>query len=417
MYTTLDKESIPGYLSSLPSVVSVLGDCANLDIVEIGDGNLNYVFKVRSSVDPSKAVVLKQAVPYLRMVGEAWPLSRDRMTFEIRALSLYNRLTPDLVPKIYHADEEMSVLVMECLDDHIILRQGMIDGIIYPKVAEHVGRFLAETLFSTSALGMNSIDRRKLMVDFQLNTELCKLTEDFIFTFPYMEHESNYSNPDTNIWAKENLHTNSSYKLSVLELKEKFIAKSDALLHADLHTGSIMVNNEESYVIDMEFAFFGPFGFDVGKIIANFLLCHTAHFAISGNASYQGWLLDEAFKIWEIFSSRFIELWGSSNESAILTNGMLNEAELEAYKSAFMLQILRDSVGFAGCSMARRSLGIAGVADIRDIEDLNVRSQLEIANLKLSMLLISAHSTVDSIDEVSSLVRSFYSDCSFDFQG
>ena len=85
-YKTLDKESIPGYLSSLPSVVSLLGDCTNIDISEIGDGNLNFVYRVSSSADPSKSVILKQAVPYLRMVGEEWPLSRDRMTFEIRAL-------------------------------------------------------------------------------------------------------------------------------------------------------------------------------------------------------------------------------------------------------------------------------------------------------------------------------------------
>lgn len=416
-YKTLDKESIPGYLSSLPSVVSLLGDCTNIDISEIGDGNLNFVYRVSSSADPSKSVILKQAVPYLRMVGEEWPLSRDRMTFEIRALKQYNNLTPDLVPEIYHADEEMSVLVMQCLDDHIILRQGMIDGIVYPHLAEHVGRFLAETLFHTSIFGMNSIDRRELMDNFLLNTELCKLTEDFIFTFPYMEHESNYSNPTTDSWSRENLHTNTAYKLAVLQLKEKFMTKSDALLHADLHTGSIMVNTKESYVIDMEFAYFGPFGFDLGKIFANFLLCHTAHYAIGDDTSYQAWLLDESFRIWEVFVSRFIELWKDHGESAILTDGMLNEAELEAYQSAFMQEMMRDAVGFAACSLARRSVGIAGVADIRDIDDAEVRAELEITNLKLSIALMSAHDSINSIDDVSSLVRSFYSKCSFNFQG
>ena len=114
-YRVLDRESLPGYLGSIPEVASVLGDCADLDILEIGDGNLNFVYRVSSASDPSKAVIAKQAVPYLRMVGEEWPLSRDRMTYEIRALSLYNELVPDLVPTIYHADEEMSTLIMEYL--------------------------------------------------------------------------------------------------------------------------------------------------------------------------------------------------------------------------------------------------------------------------------------------------------------
>lgn len=417
MYKILTKASIPEYLASLPSVVSVLGEGADLDITEVGDGNLNYVFKVRSATDPTKAVVLKQAVPYLRMVGEEWPLSRDRMTYEIRALKFYNEATPNLVPSIYHSDEEMSVLVMQCLDDHIILRHGMVEGVVYPKVAEHIGLFLAETLFRTSSLGLESIARRELMSQFALNSELCKLTEDFVFTFPYMDHESNYSNQATNDWAKENIFNNSEYKLSVLALKDKFMNKTDALLHADLHTGSLMVNTEESYVIDMEFAFFGPFGFDVGKVIANFLLCHTAHYARTKDSSYQALLLDQAFEIWSVFAKRFLELWDKQESSGLLADGLLDNAELATYKNSVMQQILRDAVGFAGCSMARRTLGIAGVADIRDIEDPGVRSQLEITNLKLSQALISAHSSIEQISDFSSLVRSFYADCTFDFQG
>ena len=207
MYRILDRESLPGYLSEIPAVVEVLGDDPNPEILEIGDGNLNYVYRVTNPTDSTRSVIVKQAVPYLRMVGEEWPLGRDRMTYEIRALQLYNELVPDLVPTIYHADEEMSTLVMQFLDDHIIMRLGMIDGVTYPNAAEHIGLFMAETLFRTSAWSMTSEDRRALMDRFTMNAELCKLTEEFIFTFPYMEHESNYSNPATDQWARENIHT------------------------------------------------------------------------------------------------------------------------------------------------------------------------------------------------------------------
>ena len=120
--------------------------------MQLGDGNLNFVYRVTNRLDSSKAVIVKQAVPYLRMVGEEWPLGRDRMTYEIRALQLYNELVPELVPRIHHADEEMSTLVMQYLDDHLILRLGMIDAVTYPKVAEHIGLFMAETLFRTCLL-------------------------------------------------------------------------------------------------------------------------------------------------------------------------------------------------------------------------------------------------------------------------
>ena len=42
----------------------------------------------------------------------------------------------------------------------------------------------------------------------------------------------------------------------------------EALIHGDLHTGSIMVTESETRVIDPEFAFYGPMGFDVGAVSA-----------------------------------------------------------------------------------------------------------------------------------------------------
>ena len=408
MYKILDRDSLPAYLASIPEVVAVLGDEPNPEILEIGDGNLNFVYRVTNPVDSSKAVIVKQAVPYLRMVGEEWPLGRDRMTYEIRALQLYNELVPDLVPTIHHADEEMSTLVMQYLDDHLILRLGMIDGVTYPDVATHIGLFMAETLFKTSAWSMASEERRQLMDRFTMNAELCKLTEEFIFTFPYMEHDSNYSNPETDQWARENIHTDTQYKLDVLAFKDLFVSKADALLHADLHSGSLMVNQTESYVIDMEFAYFGPFGFDVGKVISNFLLCCTSHLHRTGGAEYRTWLIDQIEVIWNTFAQRFDELWVAAGDSAMLIDGLLTSDEFAALRSQFMVELLQESAGFAACSMARRTLGIAGVADIRDIEDLDIRATLEISNLKLSKQLMAQRTELSTIDDLLALVRAHY---------
>jgi len=414
-YHILDRDRLPAYLDGIDRVRVALGladvpviDANHIAIDEIGDGNLNFVYRVSNAADASKSVIVKQAVPYLRMVGEEWPLSRDRMTYEIRALTVYNEVVPDLVPEIYHADEAMSALIMQCLDDHIILRIGMNDGIVYPKVAEHIGLFMAETLFRTSAWSMTSEARRELMDRFTMNAELCKLTEEFIFTFPYMEHDSNYSNPATNAWAREHIHTDTQYKLDVLAFKDLFVAKTDALLHADLHTGSLMVNQEESYVIDMEFAYFGPFGFDVGKVISNFLMSCTSHYHRSGGADYRSWVIDQVAVIWNTFETRFLELWKSSGPSTMLIDGLLDEDEFATLQSNFMRDLLREAAGFCACSMARRTLGIAGVADIRDIEDLEVRSTLEITNLKLSKAIMAGRHELVAIEDLQQLIRDFY---------
>lgn len=40
---------------------------------EIGDGNINFVFVITG---PSGSIIVKQGLPYIRCVGESWPLSQ-----------------------------------------------------------------------------------------------------------------------------------------------------------------------------------------------------------------------------------------------------------------------------------------------------------------------------------------------------
>ena len=104
-YTVLDQAALPGYLESLPRVMEILGDGEGYDITEIGDGNLNFVYRVARACDRMRSVIVKQAVPYLRVAGEDWPLSRNRMIYELRAARLYSDLAPGFVPEIYYDDD------------------------------------------------------------------------------------------------------------------------------------------------------------------------------------------------------------------------------------------------------------------------------------------------------------------------
>ena len=61
---------------SLPGVAAFLGgDASQWSAREVGDGNINFVYVVTGS---AAAIVVKQALPYVRCVGEAWPLTQDR---------------------------------------------------------------------------------------------------------------------------------------------------------------------------------------------------------------------------------------------------------------------------------------------------------------------------------------------------
>ena len=142
--------------------------------------------------------------------------------------------------------------------------------------------------------------------------------------------------------------------------------------------------------------------------MANFWMCATSHLHRSADRDMVNWLVDQAFVVWRVFAARFLELWAEVPESAMLIPGFLSESEASSYRTRFMKRLLQETVGFAACSVARRTLGIAGVADIRGVEDPEIRSTLEVINLELSLLLMQRHESVASIEEVVDLVSGFY---------
>lgn len=401
-YKILNIKNILSYLQSIENIKIYFANDP-LHVEEIGDGNLNFVFIIRNKKKPEKALILKQSVPYLRCVGVEYPLSRERMTFEIRALLKYSEITPNFLPFIYHSDEKMSVVVMQFLDEHIIMRKGMIAQIIYPNFAEHISTFLAENLFKTSSLYLNSSDKRELIDNFNQNKELCKLTEDFVFTFAFMEHETNDENAKNNKTAIK-LFEDMEFKTNVLKLKYKFMTQSDALLHGDLHTGSIMLNQDETFIIDPEFAFMGPFGFDIGALIGNLLMSYVSHLYVSENIEYQKWILVLVEEILEKFENKFLSLWDSTNESSLFIEGFIDKENFDIFKKEFMKNILRDTIGFAGCKMARRMFGIAGVEDVRSIEDKGSRDKAEAHVLEIAKKFVKNYEKIENFKEIKKMI-------------
>jgi len=396
-YTILNTTNIQGYLFSLPKIKNFFEN-APLGVKEIGDGNLNFVFLATSTTNPDKQLIIKQAVPYLRCAGESYPLSKERMRYEIRSLEAFSKLSNN-VPHIYHSDEDMSVVVMEFLATHIIMRQGMIEGVKYPNFAQHISSFMANTLFKTSSLYLSSKEKHKLIADFIENSELCKLTEDFVFSAPFMEHETNAPLPELSDIAKE-IADDVDLKVMILKLKDKFMNKSEALIHGDLHTGSIMINQEETYVIDSEFAFVGPMGFDIGALFANLMMSWISHKIQDKDESYCLWIEITIQTIWENFSQEFCRLWDGVDESALIIKGFANKDILKSYQKEYMQTLLQESIGFAGAKMIRRQLGIAGVEDIRGIKDDATRERANRLAIKIGVRLVKQHTNIQDINQM-----------------
>ncbi|KAA8545815.1 hypothetical protein F0562_020734 [Nyssa sinensis] len=78
-FRPLDEKSLVEYIKATPSLSSKLGNqFDDLQIKEVGDGNLNFVYIV---IGRSGSFVIKQALPYIRCIGESWPMTKERALF------------------------------------------------------------------------------------------------------------------------------------------------------------------------------------------------------------------------------------------------------------------------------------------------------------------------------------------------
>ncbi len=356
---------------------------------EIGDGNLNLVFHIKEK-GKNKGVIIKQALPYAKVVGESWPLTLQRNKIESDALKLFSKFVPDLVPEIYYTDEILALTVMEDLSHLKIARHGLIEGYDYPFLSEHIGIYLAKTLFYTSDFALEPLQKKLLAKEF-VNPELCKITEELVFTAPFFNHDSNDFEPELTEDINE-LWNDTHVKFEVAKLKKKFLTSGEALLHGDLHTGSVFVSQNETKVIDPEFAFYGPIGFDIGQFVAHLLLNAQSH-----PEKDQTKLYYHIAKTWNVFTSTYSTLWEKENLEVFSTTKGYLEYTLE--------QILKDTVGFAGCELIRRTIGLAHVADLDGIKDTSKRINAKRRTIKIGKKLIKLNQEINTIEQLIEIVR------------
>jgi 5-methylthioribose kinase len=376
-------------------------DTASLNelvVQEIGDGNLNLVFRVQDP-DSEQALIVKQALPYAKVVGESWPLTLDRARIESDALLQEAESVPHLVPKVYYSDSHLAVTVMEDLSDHIILRKGLIEGNMYPLLAKDIGTFAANTAFYSSDFYLHPFDKKEQVKRFS-NPELCKITEDLVFTDPFFDHDTN-DFPDELRSGAEKIWADQVLLREVAQLRFSFLTRAEILLHGDLHTGSIFVKEDSTKVIDPEFAFYGPAGFDLAHFFANLTLNHLSQNAHAKEPFHrenvQSFLLQTIEKTWETYTNTFTELWREkASDPFAKTEGVLEN---------FLQHTFQEAIGFAGCEVIRRTIGLAHVADLDSIEQKDIELFYKKKALELGSYLIKNQRKFTSITQLTDWIR------------
>lgn len=344
-YNTLEEGTVVPWLQKTGLAQQLLGTQTDLRCEDLADGNVNLVFRVSSPA--GRSIIVKQSLPWARKYPD-FKLPLDRAVREHGILQSYVAHCPEFVPEVYHFDAAMFVCIMQDLRPHVILRAGLQAQQQYPLLAAHLGKFLARSLFFSSDLALPSAEKKARVPEF-INPVLVKAQEDVCFTQPLQQHEHNHCHPDLAATA-DAMRRNEALYAAVLRMKRLYMTSAEALLHGDLHTGSMLVTATETRVFDPEFGFYGPMAYDLGCLIAHLYIGHVCQPIFAKGAPGMN-MLQLAADIWQIFSQQFAEL--------ARTQAVAGEWQSDAYIAAYVKELLQDSMAFAGVELIRRTIGLA----------------------------------------------------------
>lgn len=340
-------------------------DTATMTCKEIGDGNLNFVFKVQDAQGHS--AIIKQAGDSAR-ISEDMKLDTDRNRIESEILILQGKLAPGYVPEIYFYDTVMSACGMQDLSDHMIMRTAMMQHKIFPKFADQISTFLAQVLMGTTDVVMDHQEKKALQRKY-INPELCDISEALVFTEPFNDemHRNNVFAPVAD-FVKEKLYDDEALHCEVAKCKMDFMTRAQSLIHGDLHTGSIFINEDSTMVFDPEFCFYGPMGYDIGNIIANMIFA-WANGDAAGNTEFCAWVESVLVDVIDMTMSKMRAYYEEHVTDTMCKN--------KAYMEYYLDTILADTAAISGMEMIRRIVGMANVKDITTIADEAKRARAE----------------------------------------
>ena len=363
----MDEEAIKVYVAEKLKLFENIED---IKVSEIGDGNINYVFRAED-IKSKKSVVIKQADKLLRSSGR--PLDVDRNRIEAEVLKFYGEVASGYIPKIYYYDEVMCALTMEDISECENLRHGLMKNKIYKNFAEDITTFMVNTLISTMDIVMNPW-KKKEDVKKYINIELCDITEKLVFTDPYTNHfGTNIVLDESSEFVKKEIYDDEELVFEAGKLKYKFMNNPQSLLHGDLHSGSIFVTESKTKVIDPEFAFYGPIGYDLGNVVGNLFFSYIHSDIVMSDEvekrAYLNYLETTIAEIVDKFTGKF----GRAYDEKVIDPMAKNPL----YKRWMIASILEDAAGMAGTEIIRRTIGDSKVKEIESIENIENRVYMD----------------------------------------
>lgn len=261
---------------------------------------------------------------------------------------------------------------MEDLSDYKVFRESLKNKeILFKDFGTEMAKFLYNTLFKTTDLVMDIKSKKETVARF-VNYDMCEISERLVFTEPYMNNQglNSYSNENEEFIKKE-FYNDPKMKYEVAKLRNLFMTKSESMIHGDLHSGSIFVNEKGLKVFDPEFAFYGPMGYDIGNIIASLMISYVVNYYENDKKDnkFSGWIKETILSIIENYIKIYNENYSKDVNTYMFDN--------EDFKKYYLTQVLRETSGYAGTEIIRRTIGVAKVWDIERVLEKEYYSDIE----------------------------------------
>ena len=403
-YKDLNPETVIAYIKTNTDIFPA---DAKLAVYEFGsdeetdgDGFVNHLYRV--SDETGKSVVLKQAKPYMRIFGEDAKLTPRRNQMEAKVIQLRAAITPEYIPEMYHVDANNNLFIYEDCGRLKIMRFELIKGKSFPEFPKKIGAFMAKSNFYTSEIYLDQIAHKALECTF-MNPEMRHIMETILFvkrfdeddTFRLAEVDPNHVAMTELFWDKREV------RVELLKLRGIFMKRSECLVHGDLHTSNIMIDENEMKVIDMEYTFMGPTSSDSGYLVGNLIYAYIAWFHHSDGTresrkAYRKEILGYIRDLINEYQRVYCACWDKDAKPLY--------REYTEYREAILKNYLKEVCGFAGCQIISRVGGLIGLPDFDALKNPVSRNCARRLSLLIADELIMKRETVENTDDIIAII-------------
>jgi len=404
-YRDLTPTKVIEYIKAYTDIFP--GD-TTLEVYEIGggeddgDGFVNHVYRIWD--ETGKSVILKQAKPYLKVFGETALLTTMRNQIESEIIKLRTAITPEYLPEMYHIDPNNNLFIYEDCGRLKIMRFELTKGKSFPKFPGQIGEFLAKSNFYTSEIYLDQVAHKALEAKF-MNPEMRVIMETILFLrksfIEDLPHEPVVGDPN-HIAMSDLLWDKRELRVELLKLRGIFMKKSECIVHGDLHTSNIMIDENEMKIIDMEYPFMGPSSSDTGYLAGNLIYEYIAWYhhpegTKASRKAYRKEILGYLRDMINEYQRIYCECWDKDAKPMY--------REYTEYRDYLLKNYIKEVCGFTGCQIVSRVGSIVPLPDFDVLQNPASRNCARRLSLLIADALIMKRDEMESVEDIIALIE------------